>query len=84
MEKKNLVLEPSTNTHVMNGDVVKKEKISNSVIAMQLNGDGVVTHGNDIVRHGKHGTIRTESPYVIKYTQKELNPVEKKMMIVFD
>lgn len=80
----NLVLEPSTNTHVINGDIVSKEKISEHVIALELRGAGVVTHGNGVVQHGKHGTIKTESPYVVKYTQQELNPISKKMTIAFD
>ena len=44
---------------------------------LQIQGDGIVTHG-------EHGTIKTESPNVIKYVQQELNPVTRKLQNAYD
>lgn len=74
---KNVVLEPSTNTHTLKGNVVKTKKITDSIMTVKIEGEGIVTHG-------QHGTIRTESPNVIKYVQQEKNPVTQKMMNAFD
>ncbi|MFW6219972.1 MAG: hypothetical protein ACOC33_03955 [bacterium] len=75
--KNSIVLEPSTNTHTLNGNIIESEKISNSVIDLKIKGDGVVLHG-------EHGTIRTESNFITKYTQKEMHPISKKLMNAFD
>ena len=76
--EKRVVLEPSTHTHTLESENnVKVTKISSSVIKMTIKGDGIVTHG-------EHGTIRTEAETVIKYTQKEYNPVTKAMQNAFD
>lgn len=70
-----LVLEESTNTHVMHG-VEKAEKITDNVITAEVK-EGVVVHG-------EHGAIGIESRYVAKYTQTELNPVTKAFQNAFD
>lgn len=77
MEKKVVVLEPSTNTHTLSAENVKMKEIENGIIELDIKGDGVVTHG-------EHGTLRTESSKVIKYVQQEVNPVTKKMQNAFD
>jgi len=75
MEK--LVLEPSTNTHCIEASRIVKKDIGNSVLKLDVDGFGIVTHG-------EHGTIRTESRTVIKYVQQEVNPVTKKLQNAYD
>ena len=79
MEKseKVLVLEPSTNTHVINGNIVSKKDLGNGVLQLEIEGNGIVTHG-------EHGTIKTESKNVIKYVQQEVIPITKKLQNAFD
>ena len=71
------VLEPSTNTHVLEANSVKEQDLGEGIKVLEIEGEGIVTHG-------EHGTIKTESKNVVKYVQRELNPVTKKMQIVFD
>ena len=40
--------------------------------------------GSGVIKHGEHGTIKTESPTVFKYVQQELNPITKKMQKATD
>ena len=75
--KKTVVLEPSTNTHLMEANDVIATDLGNGILKLKVNGDGVVTHG-------EHGTIKTESPDVIKYVQQELNPITQMMRSAFD
>jgi hypothetical protein len=77
MEKRTIVLEPSTNTHSLNANDVKVEKIDNSILKLTIDGEGIVTHG-------EHGTLTTESKNVIKYVQQEYNPVTRKLRNAFD
>lgn len=74
MENK-VVLEKSTHTHEMEGAEVIKD-FENGVIQLKVD--------KGIVRHGEHGTIKTESPDVVKYVQQEVNPITKAMMNAFD
>ncbi len=71
------VLEPSTNTHTLHAQNITKEDLGNGIMKLQIQGDGIVTHG-------EHGTIKTESPNVIKYVQQELNPVTRKLQNAYD
>ena len=73
-----VVLEPSTNTHRMNGSVKISEKLDN------LSGLVLETEGECIVLHGEHGVIVTESENVIKLTQQEFNPLTKQLQNSFD
>ena len=75
MEK--VVLEQSTNTHVLHARQVKQKNLKNGIVALKIEGEGIVTHG-------EHGTLKTESPDVIKYVQQEVNPVTKKLQNAFD
>lgn len=76
MGKNEVVLEASTNTHVMKGkDIVAKDL---------GNGNMDITAQNAIVTHGEHGTISVESGRILKVVQQELNPVTKKMQNAFD
>jgi hypothetical protein len=49
----------------------------NSMLKLNIQGSGVI-------KHGEHGTIKTESPTVFKYVQQELNPITKKMQKATD
>jgi len=71
-----LVLEPSTNTHVMDG-VVEATSIDASTMLVK-------TEGVSRVLHGEHGTLGFENKVVVKYVQKELNPITKQMQNAFD
>lgn len=76
--KHEVILEPSTNTHVMRSEsVVETKDLGRGVLKLSLKGDGIVSHG-------EHGTIKTESANVIKYVQQEFNPVTRAMQNAFD
>jgi hypothetical protein len=76
--KHEVILEPSTNTHVMRSEsVVETKDLGRGVLKLSLKGDGIVSHG-------EHGTIKTESANVIKYVQQEYNPVTRAMQNAFD
>lgn len=70
-------LEPSTNTHVLSASKIETEDLGNGTIKMQVNGDGVVSHG-------EHGSVKTESDNVIKYNQKEHNPIQDMLQSALD
>jgi len=72
-----VVLEESTNTHKMEATNIVKSDLGNGVLKLQIEGAGVVTHG-------EHGTLKTESTVVLKYVQQELNPITKKLQNAFD
>ena len=74
---KSVVLEHSTNTHVINASKIKVTNITDSILKLNIIGDG-------IIRHGEHGTIKTESDNVIKYVQQEYNPVTNALQNAFD
>lgn len=75
---KQIVLEPSTNTHTMEGKVDITQKLD------QMNGLVIETNGIGIVRHGEHGLIVTEEEHVIKLNQQECNPLTGQMQNSFD
>ena len=77
MYKEKIILEPSTNTHVLEANEVVVKKLENGIIQLKINGRGIVTHG-------EHGTIKTESEHIIKYIQQEFNPIEKVFQNAFD
>ena len=71
-----VVLEPSTHSHVLNGNVISvKNEISH--IEIEVEGQGLIVHG-------EHGTICTESPHLLKFVQQEYNPVTKALQNAFD
>ena len=74
---KKIVLEESTNVHCIEASDVIVKDLGNGVLELEITGDGIVTHG-------EHGTLKTESPNVIKYVQQELNPVTQKLQNAFD
>jgi hypothetical protein len=78
MEK--VVLEQSTNTHTMIGDVKVVRKID------KMNTVVLDIEGSAIVEHGHHAIVKTEptTKRVIKITQQEYNPVTKALMNAFD
>lgn len=75
--KKTEILEPSTNTHVLQANDVKKTDLGEGILKLQIEGEGIVTHG-------EHGTLKTEHPVVFKYVQQEVNPVTRKLQNAFD
>ena len=74
-----VILEPSSNTHVLNAgsNNVSVEDFGNGILKLNISGEGIVTHG-------EHGIIKTEAPVVLKYVQLELNPVTKLLQNNFD
>ena len=77
MQKEILVLEQSTNTHVLEADRIVMKKLGNGIIQLKISGNGIVTHG-------EHGTIKTEAENVIKYIQQEINPISRVKQNAFD
>jgi hypothetical protein len=76
MNQSTIVLERSTNTHKMT-NVLSVKEINPSTLSIE-------TQTGSRVIHGEHGTIGVESPYVVKYTQQELNPVTKALQNAWD
>lgn len=74
---KKLALEPTTNTHKLTANHIEVIYEEGSMIVMRVSGDGIVTHG-------EHGTIVTEEKFVIKYVQKEMNPLTKEIEDAYD
>lgn len=74
---KQLVLEPSTNTHVLEADAIEHEAITPEITALHLTGPGILSHG-------EHGTLVVESREAVKYVQQEFNPVTKALQAAFD
>ncbi len=73
-----LVLEPSTNTHSIQGNVkVVTETPELGGMVLKIAGPGIVSHG-------EHGTIVTESENVIKLVQQEFNPVLRTLQNAYD
>jgi hypothetical protein len=75
---KKIVLEPSTNTHSIEGDVKLIQKLD------ELNGMVLEANENCLVLHGEHGLIVTEEKNIIKLTQQELNPLSGQLTNAFD
>lgn len=75
--RKTEILEPSTNTHVLEANEITKKDLGNGILKLNIKGEGVVTHG-------EHGTLKTESETVYKYVQQELNPVTQKLQNAYD
>jgi hypothetical protein len=78
MEKQSntLVLEASSNTHVLHG-VENATEIAPSILK-------VTTIGEANLVHGEHGTLKIESKHCVKYIQQELNVVTGAMQNAFD
>jgi hypothetical protein len=77
MENQIISLEESTNTHSIAAKNIKSQDLGNSILKLEIEGEGIITHG-------EHGTIKTESKHVMKYIQQELNPVTKKLQNAYD
>ena len=74
---KQVVLEPSTNTHTLKANEVTVKDHGEGILSLTIEGEG-------IVQHGEHGTLKTESPNVMKYVQQELNPVTRAIQNAYD
>lgn len=72
-----IVLEQSTNSHTLEASGIIREDLDNNIINLTIMGNGIVTHG-------QHGTLVTESKFVTKFVQQEVNPVTRKLQAVFD
>ena len=78
MNENTVVLEPSTNTHrLVSKSKITVKDLGNSTLMINVAKESIITHG-------EHGTLKTESPHIIKYVQQELNPVTKEMQNAFD
>jgi UDP-2,3-diacylglucosamine pyrophosphatase LpxH len=80
MEKKSVLLEESTNTHILTGNVEVIKKMSN------MNTFVLNTNGCSIVEHGHHAVVSTEpeTKRIIKITQQEFNPITRALVNSFD
>ena len=65
-------LEETTHTHVVKATKINVLKKEGSTQVIKVEGKGIVTHG-------EHGVLVTSKPNVIKYVQKEVNPITKKI-----
>ncbi len=74
-----LVLEDSANKHVLKAEEGVKviSNLENDTMVMEVNGKG-------LVMHGEHGVLATEATNIIKYVQQEFNPVTRLMMKAID
>ena len=63
-------LEKTTNTHQVEASKIEVVQEMGSTQVLNIHGKGIVTHG-------EHGVLATEKPNVIKYVQKEVNPITK-------
>jgi hypothetical protein len=72
MQNFEIILEPSTNTHILTTEGVEPKVVN----LPDLSGLKITNFSkNGIVTHGEHGLIVTESRNIIKLTQQEFNPV---------
>ena len=69
---KEIALENSTNTHKIKADKIEVFHDNIGTVGLEVKGEG-------IVHHGEHGSFKTETPFVIKYVQQEVNPITKKI-----
>lgn len=74
---KSIVLESSSNTHVMHGDVIEVKEIGGGILKLKVSGATVTTHN-------EHGDVHTNSENILKYVQQELNPITNEMQNAFD
>lgn len=75
---KTVVLEQSTNTHVLEGQVINEKDYGNGIMSVETANPGA------IVTHGEHGTLTMETRKTFKYIQQELNPVSGAIMNAID
>jgi hypothetical protein len=74
---KTVILEPSTNTHVLEADNINKIELEGGGLLLEISGEG-------LVKHGEHATIKTEEAYVVKINQQEFNPITKMVQNAID
>lgn len=67
-----LALEKTTNTHRMVAKKIEKIHEEGSTLLLKVEGKATVTHS-------EHNPVITQSPFVAKYVQKEINPISKKI-----
>ena len=74
--KNRVVLENSTNTHVMDKVGMEVTELEGGVLIDNAQG-GLVTHG-------EHATIKTETKTVLKINQQEYNPLTEEIQNAVD
>ncbi len=74
---KQLALENTTHTHLLKAEEIEVIQTIGSTQVIEVKGDGLITHG-------EHGTIKTESPHLIKYIQQEFNPITRIVEDAYD
>lgn len=79
---KKIILQESKHPHYLEAQKVE----INTVFNKGKNGQIVklTIHGEGLLTHGEHGTIKTESKHIIKYVQQEFNPITRIMVTSFD
>jgi len=79
-EVNEVVLEESTNTHTLKGNVKVLSRLQ------KMNTVVLDASERSVVEHGHHAIVSTEptTKRVIKITQQEFNPVTKALMNSFD
>lgn len=87
--KTSMVLEPSTNTHVLHSTDIKYREIENGIFHIKTGKNAVITHGQFVegqVAKGNHNTVvvNSASRNMLKLVQLEYNPVTKEMQNAFD
>ena len=78
MKKETIVLEPSTNSHSMTGNVTVKTELP------EMGGLVLEVEGKGIVLHGEHGVVVTDSKNIIKLVQQEVSPITGLLQNAFD
>lgn len=77
MYKEKIILEPSSNTHILEANSVEVKKLFNGIMQLRIIGNGIVTHD-------EHGTIKTEAEHIIKYIQRKVKPITISRQNKFD
>lgn len=77
MSHQQIELEPSTNTHTLSAPKVEKEELEEGIMKVDVEGDGVV-------QHGEHGSMKVESGRTFKFPQYEHDPIQQAMRPTYD
>ena len=72
-----IVLQESKNPHILEADEIE-------IIAANERFQLLAINGNGIIHHGEHGALHTNTPFLLKYTQQEIDPLTNNIYDVFD
>lgn len=70
-------LEPSTHTHTLKAPKVTKEEVEEGVMKVDIEGEGVV-------QHGEHGSMNVDGGRSFKFPQFENDPIQQVMRPTYD